>query len=81
MIQVIPAPEPDDFEKKVRQPGLSAIGELVGEEPLLPRSGPKRDKIADRREDIPASCFPEFWREALGDLFEAYHRVCAYICM
>lgn len=80
MIRVAPAPEPPDFETKVRQPGLAALAELVGELPLRSRRGRRREKIADRREDIPASSFPEFWREALEDVLTAYRRICAYTC-
>jgi hypothetical protein len=41
MIPVEPAPEPPDFDKKVRQPGLSAIAEMVGEPPTIQRRGPR----------------------------------------
>jgi hypothetical protein len=40
MIPVEPAPEPADFDSKVRQPGLSAIAELVGEPLTIKRRGP-----------------------------------------
>jgi hypothetical protein len=49
MIPVKPAPEPADFDRKVRKPGLSAIAELVGEQPILKRPGPRRRKIAEYR--------------------------------
>jgi hypothetical protein len=78
MIHVDLAPEPADFDEKVRQPGLRAIAELVGEEPSTKRPGPRRPPIATRREDIPSSAFPDFWRHALNDLLRAYHRICAY---
>lgn len=81
MIRVLPAPEPADFDEKVRQPGLSAIAELVGEEPLRKRPGPKREKIAERREDIPPAAFPPCWTDALDDLLDAYHRICSYVCV
>jgi hypothetical protein len=81
MIHVTPAPEPASFDRKVRRPGLSAIAELVGEPLTVRRSGPRRKKIAERREDIPAACFPTYWTEALQDLLAAYHRVCAYVCV
>ena len=80
MIRVAPAPEPPDFETQVRQPGLDALAELVGELPLRRRRGPKRTKIADRREDIPSESFPPFWTEALEELLTAYWRICAYTC-
>ncbi len=79
MIRVNPAPEPADFDRKVRQPGLSAIAELVGEKPLVSRHGPRRKKCANRREDILPSEFPTYWTEVIEDLLLAYHRICAYV--
>ena len=81
MIPVAPAPEPADFDRKVRQPGLSAIDEMVGRKPRLKRPGPRREKIAAREADIPADKFPPFWREALEDMLERYERRCAYLAM
>jgi hypothetical protein len=81
MIPVRPAPEPPDFDEKVRQPGLSAIAELVGEPPVIKRRGPRRKKVAERREDIASENFPPFWREALDDMMLAYSRICAYTAM
>ena len=81
MIPVTPAPKPADFDRKVRQPGLSAIAELVGEPPLVKRRGPRRKKIADRREDIPPESFPPFWRESLDDMMSAYDQICAYMAI
>jgi 5-methylcytosine-specific restriction endonuclease McrA len=81
MIRVTPAPEPPHFDQQVRMPGLGAIAELVGERPAKRRPGRRRNKIADRREDIPAKEFPPFWREALPDLAAAYRRICAYSCL
>jgi hypothetical protein len=81
MIPVEPAPEPADFDSKVRQPGLSAIAELVGEPLTIKRRGPRRRKIADRREEIPSENFPTFWRAAIGDMMQAYHRICAYMAI
>lgn len=52
MIRIAPAPEPADFEKKVRRPGLSAIAELVGEKPQWTRGGPRREKVAECREEF-----------------------------
>ena len=66
---------------QVRQPGLSAIAELVGEPPTIKRPGPTRKVIAQRREDLRAKDFPPFWREATHDLLTAYHCVCAYACL
>lgn len=81
MIRVHPAPEPTDFDEKVRQPGLSAMAELVGEEPLRKRPGPKRKKLAERREDIRPDAFPPYWTHALDNLLDAYQRICAYVCI
>ena len=80
MIRVELAPEPAGFDAAVRQPGLSAIAELVGEPPLVVRPGPRRAKIAERRELIPSAKFPDFWTGAIKDLLREYHRRCAYIC-
>ncbi|MCY1059720.1 hypothetical protein [Nannocystis sp. SCPEA4] len=77
MIRVNLAPEPPDFDRCVRQPGLNALAEMVGEVAPV-RTGPKREKIADRREDIPSDKLPAYWREAIDDLLRAYHRICAY---
>jgi hypothetical protein len=81
MIHVNPAPEPPDFDRKVRQPGLSAIAEMVGEPPLMKRPGRIRSKIADRREDIPSESFPTFWRNGLDDMMLAYNQICAYMAI
>jgi hypothetical protein len=81
MIHVDPAPEPPDFDRRVRQPGLSAIAELVGEPPLSRRRGPRRSKIAVQREDIPPDRFPPFWRNGLDDMMLAYNQICAYMAV
>lgn len=81
MIRVSPAPKPATFDRLVRDPGLSAIAELVGEPLAIKRKGPKRAKVAEKREDIPLEKFPTFWREATNDLLAAYGRICAYACL
>ena len=81
MIPVTPTPEPPDFDRKVRQPGLSAIAELVGEPARLRRPGRRRSKVADRREDIRSESFPAFWRESLDDMMRAYDQICAYMAV
>ena len=78
MIPVSPAPEPSDFDRAVRQPGLRAIAELVGETPQR-RAGRRLAQIAATRDQIPAGSFPSYWRAALDDLQAAYDRVCAYL--
>ena len=80
MIPVAPATEPPTFDAKVRQPGLNALAELVGESSPV-RTGPKRKKIAERREDLRWDDFHPYWREALPDLLTAYKRICAYTCL
>lgn len=81
MIRVEVAEEPAKFDTTVRQPGLRAMAELVGEVPVPPRAaGRPFKKAAERRSDIPAERLPAFWTEALDDLMEAYHRICAYSC-
>ena len=79
MIRVELAQEPVEFDTKVRQPGLRAIAEMVGEPNLPKRRGRKREVIADSRDAIPADKFPAYWTEALPELLEAYGRVCAYM--
>ena len=81
MIPVQPAPEPVDFEERVRRPGLDAIAELVGEQPSQTRRGPKRSKIATRRQDIPGAAYPPLWREVHTDMLTAYRRLCAYLAL
>ena len=79
MIPVTAADEPADFQMKVRERGLRAIAEMVGEHPRR-RSGRAHAKIANRREEIPARSFPTYWTECLDDLLNAYSRICAYSC-
>jgi hypothetical protein len=81
MIPVEPAPEPPDFDRKVRRPGLSAIAELVGETPKVKGRGPRRRKIAEHRDAIHSESFPPFWREAIDDMMRAYHRIRAYMAI
>ena len=81
MIPVVLAPEPTSFDQNIRQPGLSAIDELVGRVPRVNRPGPRRRKIADTETEIPAEKFPPFWRDALDDMMRAYEQRCAYLAM
>ena len=71
MIPVKPASEPSDFDRTVRQPGLRAIAELVGEAPQR-RAGKPFDQVAESKNMIPAASFSPYWREALDDLQAAY---------
>jgi hypothetical protein len=70
-----------DFDARVKQRGLDAIAELVGETPSRSRPGPKRQKVAERREDIRPDAFPPFWRDVLPDMLESYHRLCSYLSL
>jgi len=80
VIRVRPAEEPPTFDADVRRPGLRAIAELVGKTP--PRAAGRRyARVAECEEEIPASKFPPYWREALGDLLESYDRICSYLCL
>ncbi|MFM7202629.1 MAG: hypothetical protein ACKO6N_17730 [Myxococcota bacterium] len=81
MIPIVLAAEPRGFDQEIRQPGLSAIDELVGRDPRVKRQGPHRAKIADVESKIPADKFPPFWRKALDDMMEVYDRRCAYLAM
>lgn len=81
MIPVALAKEPADFDAKVRQPGLSAIDELVGRAPRIRRPGPRRKKIAETEAEVPTDALPPFWREALDDMMTAYEQRCAYLAM
>lgn len=78
MIRVALAQEPPTFDQSIRQRGLSAIAEMVGEEPTRRRPGPRRGRIAAHRNQIPASAFPDYWTEAISDLLRLYHRRCAF---
>ena len=79
MIRVESAPEPVDFDSKVRQPGLRAIAEMTGTPALPRRRGRPREVIAASPDEIPADKFPAYWTEALPELLEGYSRVCAYM--
>lgn len=79
MIRVPPAPEPAGFDAQVRQPGLRALAEMVGEPHLPPRRGRPRRVIAASRDEIAPDQFPAFWTAMLPELLHAYGRVCAYM--
>ncbi|WP_063747600.1 hypothetical protein [Corallococcus macrosporus] len=86
MIRVLKQPEPRppafDFDKEVRQPGLSALAELTGQPPLFRRRGPRIAKRADRIEDLDASVLRSYayWTRALPVLHDSYGGICAYAC-
>lgn len=80
MIPVALAPEPASFDAQVRQPGLRAVAELVGERPDR-KAGRRYKKVASTRDEIPADKLPVYWRRALDDLLSGYDRVCASLCL
>lgn len=81
MIPVPRAAEPASFESRVRQPGLDAIAEMVGEAPSRPRPGPRRQVMAASRDQLLPDRFPDFWRRALPELRECYGNLCAYLAL
>ena len=65
MIRVTPAPEPPQFNDKVRLPGLALIARLAAE--------------AGSEEAIEPNQLKDYWREALDDLLVGYNHICAYL--
>jgi len=96
LIHVSPAPEPVDFDAKVRLPGLLALAEMTGQTPLHPRTAGrafKQRKLKVEQADgktteipitdpaeLPSSDYPDYWTRAIDDLKEAYDHICAYSC-
>lgn len=80
MIPVKAVDAPADFDIRVRQRGLAAIAELVGE-PTKSRRGPKRKNTWPTRDAIPAEAFPPYWRDVLPDMLAAYNHLCAYLAL
>lgn len=66
MIPVSAQPEPADFDKKVRQPGLKWLRDSG-----IPLGGPPPDPKK----------LPTYWRETQKELWDAYGGVCAYLCI
>jgi hypothetical protein len=66
VIRVHPQPEPLDFVRRVRQPGLAWIHE----------KGLDPDQPAPAKTEIKAC-----WRACLDDLHTAYSGICAYLCV
>jgi hypothetical protein len=86
MIHVAKQPEPRppgfDFDQEVRQPGLSALSELIGKGPTIQRPGRRIQKRADRIEDLTSEVIRNYayWTRALDALHAAYRGLCAYSC-
>lgn len=66
MIPVTPQPEPDNFDTRVRTPGLNWLRDN-GIDPDLPPPDLKK--------------LPTYWRRVQVDLWQAYAGVCAYLCV
>ncbi len=66
MIPVTPQPEPDTFDKKVRQKGLEYIR--------------KKGIRLDRPLPTGTKLYP-YWRESLEDLYSRYNGLCAYLAV
>ncbi|MDE0003826.1 MAG: hypothetical protein OXQ29_14145 [Rhodospirillaceae bacterium] len=69
MMRVIPAPEPESFDKVVRQRGLRKLQSIAERE------------YGGSMDAIPTSKFPPYWRDSLDDLPKAYHRICSSLCL
>ena len=65
MIRVAPAPEPPQFDEKVRQPGLALIARLAAE--------------AGSEDAIEPNQLKDYWREVLDDMLVGYNHICAYL--
>lgn len=88
MLPVTPADEPDDFDDRVRRPGLLAISERIGTPPPEPRTAGRpceravdtEDRPIERPEHLRRAHFPPYWTRAIDDLMAAYRRICSYSC-
>lgn len=82
MIRVTLAKEPPEFDALVRQRGLRALSELVGDPSLPKRRGRPRKVLASSFQEIPAKKLPEYWQGwCLDQLRTAYKNICAYLGM
>jgi len=66
MIPVTPQPEPEDFDTKVRQPGLA----WLAKQGIAPACPPPK-----------ASDLPAYWSRSNKQLWAAYSGVCAYLAI
>ncbi len=81
MIPITLADAPIEFDSRVKQKGLRAIAELVGEAPAEERRGRKRITLYKSRDEIPPEKFPPYWRDVLPDMLASYKRICSYLCL
>jgi hypothetical protein len=86
MIPVKPAPEPPEFNERVRIPGNRAIAELTGSGIAVGvpgrRSGPPRKNVSIRKvSEIKSSELTDYWTHCLPQLCAAYGKLCAYLAM
>lgn len=66
MLPVVPAPEPANFDDKVRQKGLAHL----------------KDKNIDVTQPLPSGTkINNYWVHCLDDLYTSYHGVCAYVAV
>lgn len=66
MIPVKQQPEPEDFDAKVRKPGLQWL---------------KDNRIAAAKPVPGGRTLSPFWRACLDDLYDSYDQTCAYLCV
>jgi len=66
MIRVEPQPEPADFDSTVRQPGLLWL---------------RRHRVPLAQPPPDPTKLPTHWRKCQKALWDAYHGVCAYLCI
>lgn len=64
MIPVVLQPEPEDFDERVRQPGLTWLVE---------------HNVAFDQAPADASNLPSYWRRSNEQLWKAYGGICAYL--
>ncbi|NCC58476.1 MAG: hypothetical protein EOM17_12725, partial [Synergistales bacterium] len=66
MIHVNPQPEPESFDKKVRQKGISFM---------------KKNEINSHAQLPKEKTLPPYWRNCLDDLHSLYGGICAYLAI
>lgn len=66
MIHVNPQPEPESFDKKVRQKGINFM---------------KKNEINSHAQLPKEKTLPPYWRNCLDDLHSLYGGICAYLAI